>query len=69
MPFRFGPFEIALILFILAPMYFVPTFVAVVRHVKRKLGIILLNIFAGWTAIGWAAALAWAIKAKTETKT
>lgn len=70
MPFRIGPWEIALILLIIfgAPAYFVPTIVAVVRHAKQKLAIILLNIFAGWTIIGWIAALVWSIIGQKETQ-
>jgi hypothetical protein len=53
-----------LYLFILLPalaVYFVPTIVAVARRAKNVLGIVLVNIFAGWTFIGWVIALVWAI--------
>ena len=44
----------------LALLYFVPTIVAAHRghHVT---GILLLNLFFGWTGIGWFALLLWAI--------
>ena len=67
MPFRFGPWEIGLILLIFSPVYFVPTIVAIVRHTKHQLGIISLNILAGWTFIGWVIALIWASTADKKT--
>ena len=67
MPFRIGPWEIGLILLIFSPVYFVPTIVAIVRHAKQKLGIILLNILAGWTFIGWIIALIWAATADKKS--
>jgi hypothetical protein len=68
MPFRTGPWEIGLIIFILIllPVYFVPTIVAAVRGAKQKLGIILVNIFAGWTFIGWVIALVWSIAGERQ---
>ncbi len=68
MPFRIGPWEIGLILLIFSPVYFIPTIVAVVRHAKQKLGIILLNIFAGWTFIGWVIALVWSIAGESQKR-
>jgi len=64
MPFRIGPWEIALMLFILPSLavYFVPTIVAIVRHARNVLGIVLLNIFGGWTLVGWIIALVWSIR-------
>ena len=64
MPFRMGPWEIALMLLILPSLavYFVPTIVAIVRHARNVLGIVLLNIFGGWTFVGWIIALVWSIR-------
>ena len=58
-----GPFElIAVILFLPAlVVYFVPTIIAAVRRVKNILGIVLLNVLAGWTFVGWIIALVWSI--------
>ena len=43
-------------------MYFLPSIIALVRS-KRDVGAILvLNIFLGWTLIGWVIALVWALK-------
>ena len=64
MPFRIGPWEIALMLLILPSLavYFVPTIVAIVRHVRNVLGIVLLNIFGGGIFVGWIIALVWSIR-------
>ena len=60
---RFGIWEIAIIVMILPSLavYFVPTIIAIVRRVRNITGIVLLNIFAGWTFIGWVIALIWSI--------
>lgn len=39
-------------------LYFIPTFVAWGK--KKADGPIVVNIFLGWTFIGWVIALAWA---------
>lgn len=60
MPFKFGPMEIGLILMILlALLYFLPTLIALARRKTNKLPIFLLNLFAGWTVLGWIGALIW----------
>jgi Superinfection immunity protein len=42
--------------------YFLPTIIAAARS-KRDLGaIFVLNLFLGWTFIGWIVALVWALK-------
>lgn len=42
-------------------MYFLPWIVASVREKQNKLAIGLTNLFFGWTLIGWAVALIWAV--------
>ena len=41
-------------------IYFIPIFVALKRQCKKFNGIAVLNIFLGWTILGWVAALIWA---------
>lgn len=41
-------------------IYFAPTIVALARHKRNTLSIFLLNLFLGWTLIGWIIALVWA---------
>ena len=54
-PFLFGPF-FGFGFFI----YFAPTLVALLRHKRNTLSIFLLNLFLGWTFVGWIIALVWA---------
>ena len=49
-------------------IYFIPALVALVRNHHNKLAICLLNVFLGWTLIGWIVALVWsAMKPVTTT--
>ncbi len=52
-------FIILLILGIL--IYFIPSFIAMKKQHPQKVAILLLNIFLGWTFIGWVGALIWAV--------
>ena len=47
-------------------LYFLPTFVATRRHKRNTLAIFLLNLFAGWTVIGWVVAIVWAASVDHE---
>jgi hypothetical protein len=40
--------------------YFIPTFVAHQRKHNNLLAIGMLNLFLGWSVIGWVAAMVWA---------
>jgi hypothetical protein len=42
--------------------YFLPSIFALVRGKRDTLLICLLNLFLGWTLIGWIIALVWAFK-------
>jgi hypothetical protein len=44
-----------------ACVYLLPTFIALVLHHTNLLAIALLNIFVGWTVLGWVGALVWAV--------
>ncbi len=57
---RLGPTEGILFLLLIA-LYFVPTIVAFARKHKNAVAILILNIFLGWTGIGWIGALIWAV--------
>ena len=43
-----------------AAIYFMPLLIAAIRGHRQTLAIGVLNLFTGWTAIGWIAALVWA---------
>jgi len=45
---------------ILGIVYFIPVIVASFREHPNQTAIFLLNIFLGWTLLGWVAALVWA---------
>lgn len=51
---------------IVAFLYFIPSFVAHGR--ERGGGPIVVNVFLGWTFIGWVAALAWACSLKPKER-
>jgi Superinfection immunity protein len=42
-------------------LYFLPAILAAVRHTHNAAGILLLNLFFGWTCIGWFVALIMAL--------
>ena len=42
-------------------IYFLPVLIALLRHHKNKLAIFLLNLFLGWTVIGWVSSLVWSV--------
>jgi Superinfection immunity protein len=43
-------------------MYFLPSITALARSKRDLLSIFLLNLFLGWTVIGWIVSLIWAAK-------
>lgn len=50
------------IIFILAlVLYMLPTIVAIGRQQSNMNAIGVLNLFLGWTFIGWVVALVWAM--------
>ena len=58
------------IIFAILLLYFIPTYIAAFMNKKYFLQIFLLNLFAGFTFIGWLGALIWAtIKNEDEVKT
>lgn len=42
---------------------FAPTFIALARQHHNSLAIFALNLFLGWTVIGWIVALIWSLTA------
>ena len=48
-------------LIFLGAFYFLPAIIAAVRHTHNTAGILLLNIFLGWTVVGWFVALLMAL--------
>jgi hypothetical protein len=50
-------------------LYLLPTFIAGGRVHRQRRAILILNVFGGWTVIGWIAALTWACMAAEPEKT
>lgn len=42
-------------------MYWLPTVIAMVRNASSGVGVSLVNLFAGWTGIGWLVAFVMAV--------
>ena len=42
-------------------IYFLPLLIATAREHKNRIAILLLNLFLGWTGLGWLGALIWAV--------
>lgn len=53
-------FAFLVLALVLIPVYFVPCFIAYKKNHKFKKQIFLLNIFLGFSYVGWVAALIWA---------
>lgn len=45
--------------FLLILFYFIPSFIAGLRAHRNLAPVIALNLFLGWTGIGWVLALIW----------
>ena len=41
-------------------VYFLPSLVAIERRKQNGTAIFVLNLFLGWTLVGWVVALVWA---------
>ena len=40
-------------------LYFLPTFIAIIRRTKRRSTIFSVNLIFGWTVAGWIAIVIW----------
>ena len=52
--------EAAIIIIFALMIYFLPAMTAGSRRHRNTAAITVLNLFLGWTALGWALALVWA---------
>ena len=52
---------------LIAVVYFLPAIVAWRRNCRAYYGIAVVNLFLGWTLVGWVVALAWAASGEKET--
>jgi Superinfection immunity protein len=60
--------EILFILALCLLAYFFPWIVALCRGHQATLAIFILNLFLGWSGLGWVAALVWACMPVTRTR-
>lgn len=44
------------------PLWFLPSIIAIVRKVPNVGSVFVINLFLGWTLIGWIVALAMAVR-------
>jgi hypothetical protein len=47
-------------------LYFLPSIVAKSRQHQQSLAVFILNLFLGWTCLGWILSLVWACTAVTQ---
>ena len=47
-------------------LYLVPSMVGMNRNRERAGGVVVVNVFLGWTLLGWVGALAWAMALPLE---
>lgn len=57
-----------ILFFVLFIIYILPYIVAALREHKQVGAIFILNLFLGWTFIGWIAALIWACTNSEQPK-
>lgn len=55
-----GGFGVILFFLLAFLFYFMPAFVAFMRGHQNTAAITVLNLFLGWTFIGWVISLVWA---------
>jgi hypothetical protein len=63
-----SPFKL-LIWLAVAAVYFTPAIIAWTRHPPHRGWATIINVFAGWTVIGWAIALAMACRTRPQVRT
>jgi hypothetical protein len=51
---------------LLIGIYFLPTIIANINQKKNENAILVLNLFLGWTFIGWVVALIWAVSHESK---
>ena len=48
-------------------LYFIPTIIVIINsNHPNRVGLFLLNLFFGWTIIGWLIALIWAFSTSNK---
>ena len=58
---------VILFLIVAVALYFLPTIVAVMRKVPNVGSVVIVNLFLGWSFIGWVVAMAMAARSAPTT--
>lgn len=56
-----GKFGTIILFVFLLPLYFLPAIIAKERSHSNSSSVFLINAFLGWTLLGWAGVLIWAV--------
>ncbi len=59
-------FLLLLVSLIGTAFYVLPLLIAIKVNHRNKVGIIIVNIFLGWTFLGWIISLVWAVNKDKE---
>jgi hypothetical protein len=60
-----GALCILLLVIVYSGIMFIPTYVAFYRRHEHRLSIGIVNFLLGWTGIGWAGTMVWALTEET----
>ena len=63
----FGTTELAILIIPLLILYLIPSIIAFSRNSPNKIGVLILNLFLGFTVIGWLIALIWSFSSNSKT--
>ena len=58
---NFSLVEMGLIIIAIFGLYLLPALISFLRRYKNWMAIFFLNLFLGWTGIGWVVALVWSV--------
>ena len=53
--------EIGLLIILIFGLYLLPSLISFLRRNRNYPEIFLLNLFLGWTGLGWVVALVWSV--------
>lgn len=59
---------LSVLFWILLGLYLIPTIVAGLRKAPNLGSIVVINVFLGWTMLGWVGALAMAVRSTTPVQ-
>lgn len=54
---------------IILVLYFIPAVIGIARQKRNAGAILVLNLFLGWTVVGWVVALVWALTVEDKPTT